>query len=171
MIRRPPGSTRTVTLFPYTTLFRSLTRADIGAFALMSIFAEVFRTISMAGLTQTVARERELSDAFVDTVYRSHMGFSLTTSAIIMALAHPFAHFMDAPQIAVPLQVLSIVLPISALGQTHMALRLRGFGHKTTALRSVVSGIGGGGTAVAAAFLGFGLWSLVIQRILTEIIS
>src|SRR3546814_17416186 len=25
MIRRPPGSTRTDTLFPYTTLFRSLT--------------------------------------------------------------------------------------------------------------------------------------------------
>src|SRR3546814_14217712 len=100
MIRRPPGSTRTVTLFPYTTLFRSLTRADIGAFALMSIFAEVFRSISMAGPTQTVARERELSDAFVDTVYRSHMGFSLTTSAIIMALAHPFAPFIAAPPLA-----------------------------------------------------------------------
>src|SRR3546814_5514864 len=27
MIRRPPRSTRTVTLFPYTTLFRSLTAA------------------------------------------------------------------------------------------------------------------------------------------------
>src|SRR3546814_6824232 len=27
MIRRPPRSTRTDTLFPYTTLFRSLTRA------------------------------------------------------------------------------------------------------------------------------------------------
>src|SRR3546814_8245281 len=27
MIRRPPGSTRTDTLFPYTTLFRSLIRA------------------------------------------------------------------------------------------------------------------------------------------------
>src|SRR3546814_13194750 len=26
MIRRPPGSTRTDTLFPYTTLFRSLAR-------------------------------------------------------------------------------------------------------------------------------------------------
>ncbi|MEJ2409322.1 MAG: lipopolysaccharide biosynthesis protein [Novosphingobium sp.] len=155
----------------FVLLARLLTRADIGAFALMSIFAEVFRTISMAGLTQTVARERELSDAFVDTVYRSHMGFSLTTSAIIVALAHPFAHFMDAPQIAVPLQVLSIVLPISALGQTHLALRLREFGHKTTALRSIASGIGGGGTAIVAAFMGFGLWSLVIQRILTEIIS
>src|SRR3546814_1990176 len=31
MIRRPPRSTRTDTLFPYTTLFRSRTRFDLGA--------------------------------------------------------------------------------------------------------------------------------------------
>src|SRR3546814_14811306 len=30
MIRRPPRSTRTDTLFPYTTLFRSLTQGIIG---------------------------------------------------------------------------------------------------------------------------------------------
>src|SRR3546814_2726879 len=30
MIRRPPRSTRTDTLFPYTTLFRSPGRADVG---------------------------------------------------------------------------------------------------------------------------------------------
>src|SRR3546814_20449365 len=30
MIRRPPRSTRTDTLFPYTTLFRSLDRGDEG---------------------------------------------------------------------------------------------------------------------------------------------
>src|SRR3546814_19572164 len=29
MIRRPPRSTRTDTLFPYTTLFRSVTLADV----------------------------------------------------------------------------------------------------------------------------------------------
>src|SRR3546814_2388542 len=29
MIRRPPGPTRSDTLFPYTTLFRSLTTADV----------------------------------------------------------------------------------------------------------------------------------------------
>lgn len=137
----------------------------------MTIFAEVFRTISMAGLTQTVAREKELTDDFVDTVYRSHMGFSLATCVVIIVLAHPFASTMGAPQIELPLQVLSVVLPISALGQTHLALRLREFGHKTMALRSVVSGVGGGGMAVLAALSGFGLWSLVIQRVLTELIS
>src|SRR3546814_15369550 len=33
MIRRPPRSTRTDTLFPYTTLFRSLPRTTVGASA------------------------------------------------------------------------------------------------------------------------------------------
>lgn len=155
----------------FVLLARLLTRADIGSFAIMAIFAEVFRTISAAGLVQTVAREPELSSEFTDTVYRSHMGFSLAACATISVVAHPFAVFMNAPQIALPLQVLSIVLPISALGQTHMALRLRSFGHKTTALRSVASGLIGGGAAVVAAFAGFGLWALVIQRIVTEIIS
>src|SRR3546814_18770458 len=31
MVRRPPRSTRTYTLFPYTTLFRSLARPDTDA--------------------------------------------------------------------------------------------------------------------------------------------
>lgn len=155
----------------FVILARLLSRADIGAFAVIAIFAEVFRTVSTAGLVQIVAREPVLTEEFTDTVYRANMGFSLLACGLILLLAHPFAAFMDAPQVATPLQVLSLVLPIAALGQTHMALRLRSFGHKTTALRSVASGIFGGGAAVAAAFAGLGLWALVIQRIVTELVS
>src|SRR3546814_2775707 len=36
MIRRPPRSTRTDTLFPYTTLFRSRPAASVGDFAKLS---------------------------------------------------------------------------------------------------------------------------------------
>lgn len=155
----------------FVLLARLLTRADIGAFAIIAIVSEIFRTVSTAGLVQIVAREPNLTEEFTDTVYRGNLGFSLIACAVIVLFAYPFADFMDAPQIAAPLQVLSMVLPISALGQTHMALRLRQFGHKTTALRSVVSGVVGGGAAVAAAFAGFGLWALVIQRLVTELIS
>ncbi|MCI4592661.1 lipopolysaccharide biosynthesis protein [Sphingobium sp. BYY-5] len=155
----------------FVLLARLLAPGDIGAFALMAVFAEVFRAISTAGLIQTVARERILSDEFLDTIYRGNMGFSLIACAITFVLAMPFAAFMDAPQIAWPLCVLSLVLPISALGQTHMALRLRAFGHRTTALRSVLSGVIGGGAAVAAAFAGLGLWALVIQRIVTAMVG
>src|SRR3546814_2145028 len=50
MIRRPPRSTRTDTLFPYTTLFRS------GAFALSAIAAAVVSTFM---LTSAYAQEEE----------------------------------------------------------------------------------------------------------------
>src|SRR3546814_3082173 len=40
MIRRPPRSTRTDTLFPYTTLFRSLALAERGLHALRAADAD-----------------------------------------------------------------------------------------------------------------------------------
>lgn len=155
----------------FVVLARLLARADIGAFAIMAVTAEAFRIVSTAGLVQTIARKRELSPAFLDTIYRAQQGFSFLSAAAIVALAQPIAGWMNAPGIALPLAVMSLVLPISSFGATHLALRLREFGHRTTALRSVVGGLIGGTCAVAAAFAGLGLWSLVIQRLVTEIIG
>src|SRR3546814_10942561 len=39
MIRRPPRSTRTDTLFPYTTLFRSIGRTRMGALHVRQVIA------------------------------------------------------------------------------------------------------------------------------------
>ena len=155
----------------FVMLARLLARADIGAFAVMAVTAEAFRIIATAGLVQTIARKKELSPAFLDTIYRSQQAFSFLSAMLIMALAQPIANWMDAPDIALPLAVMSLGLPISSFGATHMALRLREFGHRTTALRSVVGGLIGGTCAVAAAFAGLGLWSLVIQRLVTEILG
>ena len=61
-------------------------------------------------------------------------------------------------RIALPLAVMSLVLPISSFGGTHLALRLREFGHKTTALRSVVGGLIGG-TVKSSIGIGNLLWA------------
>ncbi len=155
----------------FVMLARLLTRADIGAFAIMAVTAEAFRIISTAGLVQTIAKQRDLSPAFLDTIYRSQQIFSFISAAAIAILAAPIARWMDAPDIALPLAVIGLVLPISSFGATHLALRLREFGHKTTALRAVVGGLIGGICAIAAALGGLGLWSFVIQRIVTEIVG
>src|SRR3546814_10528614 len=47
MIRRPPESTRTYTLFPYPTLFRSQRADDIGAIG-VALFLELGRQIIFA---------------------------------------------------------------------------------------------------------------------------
>src|SRR3546814_8580887 len=64
MIRRPPRSTRTDTLFPYTTLFRSLLERNIR----MSRYRDAQRTIQRALLEQPdpEAVYRTLAQALVD---------------------------------------------------------------------------------------------------------
>src|SRR3546814_18778526 len=48
MIRRPPRSTRTDTLFPYTTLFRSERMIKFGVLALSAIVPDGRRTLLVA---------------------------------------------------------------------------------------------------------------------------
>src|SRR3546814_4616492 len=58
MIRRPPRSTRTDTLFPYTTLFRSELPASTSALALL-----------VGGVAGEVTRRRELTQLHADHVF------------------------------------------------------------------------------------------------------
>src|SRR3546814_5210507 len=63
MIRRPPGSTRTDTLFPYTTLFRSAgielrQRAESFQEVLAQIAAEIGRVVGVHGDAQAGIQQR-----------------------------------------------------------------------------------------------------------------
>src|SRR3546814_12810104 len=57
MIRRPPSSPRTDTLFPYTTLFRSLRTGTLGAAALQEAWLGI-RFISYKPYTAAGTRRR-----------------------------------------------------------------------------------------------------------------
>src|SRR3546814_13557589 len=55
MIRRPPRSTRTDTLFPYTTLFRSMHRPDPAILGWWSTLFEI-PSVAIGGITPANAR-------------------------------------------------------------------------------------------------------------------
>src|SRR3546814_1664938 len=63
MIRRPPRSTRTDTLFPYTTLFRSL----VGHYRHSRIFRLGFHT-NLTGLDAQIAGPKGIRQKFGDAV-------------------------------------------------------------------------------------------------------
>src|SRR3546814_3444638 len=70
MIRRPPRSTRTDTLFPYTTLFRSIARE-----ALERVAIELVRQEDrMDELRIAVRSERVLVDGPFQLVLAAHRG-------------------------------------------------------------------------------------------------
>src|SRR3546814_3516054 len=83
MIRRPPRSTRTDTLFPYTTLFRSvvwlshgarLPRTDLGVFTRRSVFQ---RTRRAARPDHRTARSEEHTSELQSLMRISYAVFCL----------------------------------------------------------------------------------------------
>jgi O-antigen/teichoic acid export membrane protein len=155
----------------FVVLAQLLSREDIGLFAMAFVFAEVGRIIATSGLTQLIARAPRIDARFVDTVFWTNVGVALLY-AVLLAAAAPFiALLLNQPAARPVLQILPIATIINALGASHMALRLREFGHRAIALRSLLAGLIGGSSAILAAFLGAGVWSLVVQRLVNEVIG
>lgn len=148
-----------------------LTKREIGVFAIAYIFAEVGRALCSNAVTQLIAKQVKLTHAFIDTVFWSNIIAAMLYSLItLLIIALPLSLFQE-PGLRPVLAAMVIPVIINAIGSTHLALRLRDFGHKTIAIRSVVSGLVGGSLAISAALLGYGVWSLVIQRVANEMVG
>jgi O-antigen/teichoic acid export membrane protein len=152
----------------FVILARLLSPREIGIFALAVAFTEVSRVIAIQGMVQNIPRAKKLTPELADTVFWTNLAMSIVVAFVVLGIAPIIMDVINQPDAAAPLQALGFVLPIAALGATHMSLRLREFGHKSLALRSVVGGTIGGAVAIAAAFAGWGIWSLVVQRFVTE---
>jgi O-antigen/teichoic acid export membrane protein len=152
----------------FALLARTLGPAAFGAFALAVAFAEFGRILPNTGLVSAISRAKQVTPTMADTIFWGTLGISLLLALVIAAVARPLATVFGAPQVAPLLTALGFILPISAAGATHIALMLREFGHRAMASRSVVSNLAGGAAALAAAWSGWGAWSLVVQRAVTE---
>src|SRR3546814_2026257 len=94
MLRRPPGSTRTDTLFPYTTLFRSDVELIGDLYALMQA-AEIDMTLwfrALAGVDVQAPSLAPMSDAFYDPVKQRE-----SEAALMAWLARYAARLRDDP--------------------------------------------------------------------------
>ena len=155
----------------FVLLAQLLSPADIGIFAMAYVFAEVGRIVATGGLTQIIARAERIDAKLVDTIFWTNLAVAVVYASLLAATAPWLAAMLNQPSAQLPLQLLPIATVINALGASHMALRLREFGHRAIALRSLLAGLIGGTAAVAAALNGFGVWSLVIQRVVAEIVG
>ena len=152
----------------FVILARLLSPHEFGIFVLALAFLEIGRVIAITGMVQNIPRADRLTPALVDTVFWTNLGMAVFVALAGLGLAPPIMTLFGQPDGVMPLQALGFVLPIAALGATHMSLRLREFGHKSLAFRSLIGGTLGGGAAIAAALAGWGIWSLVVQRFVTE---
>lgn len=145
---------------------RQLMPADFGIMAILTFFTSVALAIVDSGFSQTLIRKQNPSDE----EYKSVLGFNVVVSlllyAILLIVTPYIAKYYGHSEIASVAPVLFLVLPINSLCVVQTVMYTKEFRFallsKIVFLASLVSGV----VAVVMAVAGFGIWSLVAQRLL-----
>lgn len=145
---------------------RQLSPDDFGVMAIMTFFTSVALTIVDSGFSQTLIRKSKTSNEEYSSVFAFNVVVSLLLYVVLVALAKHLAAFYGDMVIADIAPVLFLVLPINALCVVQTVMFTREFRFallsKIVFVASLISGV----VAVAMALAGYGVWSLVVQRLL-----
>lgn len=144
---------------------RMLAPEDYGVMALLTVFATLSLVVVDSGFSQTLIRSREPSPSDYRSVFRFNLVTATLLYGVMVALSPLLAAFFDQPVLTRIAPVLFLLLPLNALCVIQQAIYTRRFRFDTLSKVVFASTAVSGVVAVAMAWSGCGVWSLVAQRL------
>jgi O-antigen/teichoic acid export membrane protein len=132
--------------------------------AATSVFAEL-------GFGAALVQRKEITPGHLSTTFAINTALGAALTAAGVALAGPLARFFGVPTAQTVFQVLSIGFLLNAVPLTQVALAQRDFRFRDLAVRDIGASLAGGLVGIAMALLGFGVWSLVAQTLITALVG
>ena len=157
--------------FVYFFLAALLGPTPFGLLALTKAFILLGDLFIEQGFVEALIQRHDLQKKHLDAAFWSNWIIGGLLYGVLFLIAPYIASFYEEPVLTDLLRVGGITFLIGPTGLAHQAILTRNFQFKQIAI-SRVSGIVVGGIAgLIAAFMGLGVWSLIIQQILFVSVS
>ena len=150
-------------------LARLLFPKDFGYIGMLSLFIVLAETFVDGGLGAALIQKQNPSDMDYSTIFYWNFGFSILIYFLLFLSAPLIADFYSMPLLTKILRVQGLILIINALQIVHSNRVRKALNFKRYATINISAVFLGGCIAIAFAFNGFGVWSLVIQYIAISI--
>jgi PST family polysaccharide transporter len=144
---------------------------DFGVVSLALLYVTFLQLFLDQGFATAIIQRQNLEREHLDSVFLINLLLSLGLVAISLLLGRAWASINGAPEIATISAVLSLSLVMQGMTLVPVALLTRQMNFKSLSIRTNASTIIGGVVGILAALAGFGVWSLVCQRLLSDLIS
>ena len=150
---------------------RLLTPSDYGITALPAVFMAVAAVFIDSGFAQALIRKAELTEKDLSTSFYYSLCVGIFLYAVLF-FASPFiADFYNQPVLTPLMRVTALTFLWGPLNTPQTVLLQRNINFKTPARISIVNKIVGGVVGITAAYIGFGLWALVISTITSSLLG
>lgn len=150
---------------------RLLSPDDYGAVAMITIFLVLSETFVDSGFTNALVRNKNNTEDDFCTVFYFNLLISIICCAVLLIAAPYIASFFKMPILCPVLRVLSSTVILNSLVAVPMARLTINLDFKAIAIRNMFANITTGIIGVVLAYLGFGVWALVSQMVLSSTIN
>lgn len=155
----------------YTGLARLLSPQAFGLVAIAGVYIAFMQVFVQQGFGTAVIQRRELEREHLDSAFWIATSTALFLCFLSLLLAGQIARLFHEPRVAPVIGWLSFSFLFFALGSVPMALLTRELNFRALALRTLIATTVGGAVGLTMAFLGWGVWSLVGQQLVTAVLE
>lgn len=160
-----------ISLLVFMVLARLLGPHDLGVYAAVMVVISFIQMFSEQGLGEAIIQRPEITPPVLNAVALINLGLALLILLVTWLAAPLIAERMGIPDMEDVLRVVVSAVLISALSFAQQAMLRRHFNYRWLSISSLTGTVVAGAVAIAFAFMGFGVWSLVIQTISAAIVT
>ena len=150
-------------------LARLLLPEDFGLIGMLTIFIALSQTFIESGLAMGLIQRQDRKAADFSTVFVFNLGISVLFYLLLYSTAPYIATFFHQPQLIDLTRILGLSLFIHAFAIIQRTILTIDLDFKAIAKSNVVGVVFGGLFGLLMALNGFGVWSLVVQMLVSSI--
>jgi PST family polysaccharide transporter len=146
-------------------LARLLSPSDFGLVGMATVITGFISIFNDLGTSAAIIQRKQISDSLVSTIFWVNVIIGLLASLILLVCSPLVAIFYREPRVTEVLRVLALTFIISGFSIAHKAILEKKIAFRILAKIEIISVILGSITGISSAFLGLGVWSLVVQTL------
>lgn len=150
---------------------RLLTPEDYGITALPMVFMAIAGTIQDSGFCNALIRKPDLTEEDLSTAFYYNIIVGVILYSLLFCLSPYVADFYDTPVLTSLLRVTALGFLWGPLNVVQIIILTKRLDFKTTARIALTTRVFSAIVGITLAYMGYGLWSLVINGILAGILG
>ena len=153
------------TIITGVVLMRILDPSAFGLIGMITVFTGFLNVLKDSGLGSSLIYQSDLKKIDKDTVFWFNISVGFILFLGLFIFSNLIASYYDEPLLSSLTKVFSFTFILSALSQIHHVLFKKSLDFKKIFKVEVVGLVSSATLAISAAFLGFGVWSLLVLHV------
>lgn len=151
-------------------LARLLSPADFGLIAIATVFIVFLNLIADIGIGPAIIQRKDLTNNDFNNIFSLTIGFGFLLSVAFFFFSILIARYYNQAELEIICKWLCFLVFFNSINIVPNSLLLRNKEFRFIAIRTLIVQFVSGITSVTVAYMGWGLYSLILQPILSSIL-